>query len=917
MCAAAAFAAEAPAPVATAASPSVVVDLNAELSEINPRIYGQFIEHMGRCVYGGIWAEMLQDRKFFYPVAMEGPPREAGAESPWKRTGKEGQAAIGMDTQVPYAGRWSVELAAHAETWAGIRQDELALCEGREYVGRVVAQKKGGTAAALEVRLSWGEGENERAVATLPMKDAWSALTFAFTARKSTAAGALELGVRGGAARIGAVSLMPADNVEGFRADTLALLRTLDAPVYRWPGGNFVSAYNWWEAIGERDTRPPVKNPSWPGLEHHDVGIDEFATLCRLLGTEPLVVVNAGLGSPQMAAALVEYANAGVDTKWGEARAKNGHAKPYHVKWWGIGNEMYGSWQHGAVPLERYVARHKAFAKAMRDVDSSIQIIGVGATGEWSMGMLKECAADMTLLSEHFYCPTDADVLRHVLNMRDAVRDKAQKHIEACRQLFGGARARIPIALDEWNYAWGGAVHEYGDYGVRYAWRDGLGIAAGLCEMIKWRRVFAMANFAQTVNVLGAIKTTSSGAAFEPSALPLVLFRHQFGALGAALAGDAAPLELACGMTEDRTTMTLALVNPTPVWRRCAVEVRGAELSGDGAYFMCASPNPDARNFPIACETPEAAAGAAPNPAVEIETPLWLGVNLAGVPAPPYSVSVWRMAIGAPKPSRIEPVGELTPPPTSSRLLMLYAAGNALYAATSADGLAWQVCKGGAAIATLDGKIDALSACRGENSYAIAIARGNTLSVAPSADFASVGAFKEVVPEGATLGAAFDPCIVFTPEEKKYTLFFAHRLGRTRVCQVSSADLAAWTRREVVLARGYDVRGPALLQGARNFLWYDDAAAGTCRMACGRALTSTYVCASAPLGELGTSAPKVLFDGTRVLLYMARAKGGFQVLASRDLRCWEEVPGSQVALPEGLDAFCFLWADEKIVAAMK
>ncbi len=924
MCSAVAFAAEAPAPAsapAAAASPAVVVvDLNADLSEINPRIYGQFIEHMGRCVYGGIWAEMLQDRKFFYPVGMGGVPREPGAESPWRGSGKEGQAAIGMDTQSPYAGRWSVELSAQADAWAGIRQDGLELCEGRRYTGRVVARKKAEDPVTLEVRLSWGEGERECAIAVLPLKDTWAPLEFAFTAQASTASGALELGIRGGAARIGAVSLMPEDNVEGFRADTLALLGTLAAPVYRWPGGNFVSAYNWWEAIGERDKRPPVKNPSWPGLEHHDVGIDEFATFCRLLGTEPFVVVNAGLGSPQMAAALVEYANRGADTKWGEARAKNGRAKPYHVKWWGIGNEMYGSWQHGAVPLAQYIARHKAFAKAMRDVDPSIQIIGVGATGEWSLGMLKECVADMTFLSEHFYCPTDADALRHVLNMRDAVRQKAEKHLEACRQLFGGTHARIPIALDEWNYGWGDAPHVYGDYGVRYAWRDGLGVAAGLCEMIKWRRVFAMANFAQTVNVLGAIKTTPSSAAFDPPALPLILFRHQFGALGTSLSGDAAPLELACGLTEDRAAMTLAIVNPTPAWRRCAVEVRGGELSGDGAYFVCASPDPDARNFPIACETPEPAADAPANPAVEIETPLWLGMNLAAMPAPPYSVAVWRMSIGAPKPSRIEPIKELAPRPAGARLLMLCAAGSALRAATSADGLAWEMLKGGAPIGTLGGKVDALSACGGgERGYAIAIAiaRGGTLSVAAGADFTNLEPFKEVAPEGAPLGDVAEPCIAFAPEDKTYTLFFAHRLGRTRVCRVTSPDLASWTRREVVLARARDVRGPALLQGARNFLWYEDAAAGTCRMACSRALRGAYVCASVPLGELGTRAPRVLFDGTRVLLYMAKAKGGFQVLSSPDLRAWEEVPAARVSLPEGMDAFCILWVDEKVIAALR
>ena len=197
------------------------------------------------------------------------------------------------------------------------------------------------------------------------------------------------------------------------------------------------------------------------------------------------------------------------------------------------------------------------------------------------------------------------------------------------------------------------------------------------------------------------------------------------------------------------------------------------------------------------------------------------------------------------------------------------------------------------------------------------IARGGALLAAETEDFVRLGPFKEVAPEGPPLGEVCDPCIGFAPEERRYELFFGHRLGRARICAARSADLAAWTAPEVVLARGGDVRGPALLRGARNFLWYEDGNVRTCRMALGRGPAASYVSASAPLGALGTRAPRVLFDGTRVFLYLARAEGGAQVLASRDLRCWEEVPAEQVALPEGMDAFCVLWADEKTVAGFK
>ena len=111
-----------------------------------------------------------------------------------------------------------------------------------------------------------------------------------------------------GAFRIGAISLMPADNVKGWRADTLAALKKLDTPLLRWPGGNFVSGYNWRDGIDpNRDKRPPRANPAWKNIEHNDVGIHEFMELCELIKTEPYVALNMGKGSVEEAAAEVQY----------------------------------------------------------------------------------------------------------------------------------------------------------------------------------------------------------------------------------------------------------------------------------------------------------------------------------------------------------------------------------------------------------------------------------------------------------------------------------------------------------------------------------------------------------------------------------------------------------------------------------
>ena len=148
---------------------------------------------------------------------------------------------------------------------------------------------------------------------------------------------------------------MPADNLDGLRPDAIAALKSLRSGVYRFPGGNFVSAHEWRYAIGDPDKRPPIYDPVWRALQPNDIGTDEFMTMCKLLGVEPYITVNAGTGDDWSAAELVEYCNGDASTPMGKQRAANGHPEPYHVKFWGIGNEMWGDqlpvWRHEAQPV--------------------------------------------------------------------------------------------------------------------------------------------------------------------------------------------------------------------------------------------------------------------------------------------------------------------------------------------------------------------------------------------------------------------------------------------------------------------------------------------------------------------------------------------------------------------------------------
>ena len=136
--------------------------------------------------------------------------------------------------------------------------------------------------------------------------------------------------------------------------------------MWRLPGGNFLSDWDWHDAIGDVDKRPPMFDYAWNAMQVNDVGMDEFMTLCKLIDVEPYVTVNAGLGDAHSAAEEVEYLNGSANTYWGAMRAKNGHPEPYHIKYWNIGNEPWGTFQIGYTDLKYYVIKNNEFAEAMR-----------------------------------------------------------------------------------------------------------------------------------------------------------------------------------------------------------------------------------------------------------------------------------------------------------------------------------------------------------------------------------------------------------------------------------------------------------------------------------------------------------------------------------------------------------------------
>ena len=541
---------------------------------ISPYIYGQFIEHLGRCIHDGIWAEKLIDRKFLL---------EPGKK--WETVSPKGaDVSVMHDAAGAYAGGhcMAVWVKDAKQGRCGIRQGGIGLVRGKQYVGYAILAHVG-RATPVEVRIAWGPaGEDGKSVILDRVGGTYDKYGFRFTSAATTDSASLSVTLsRPGYLWIGGLSLMPADHIHGMRSDTLALLKQLRATIMRWPGGNFVSGYDWKDGIGDRDRRGPRWERAWNDVEDNDFGIDEFMAFCREVNIEPLVVVNTGLGSVELAAEEVEYINGSSASRWGGERGKNGHPQPYGVKWWGIGNEMFGVWQLGNVSVQQYVLRHNAFVGAMRKIDPGIRVVAVGAPGKWNDAFLAGSAGQIDLLSGHFYAErkmrlpfSAADARKfddQFVGYSACVLDGVRNIVSDMRKRIGKDAQidRVRLCIDEWGIVrdWKPAPDAcgVGAYEHYYCLGDAIAVARGLHELLRSAELVQVAAWPQTVNVIGAIKTTRNDAVMDPVGHVLALYGAEFhGRLVPLEVPTNALLDAVAASDEKRGTLTLGLINFSP-----------------------------------------------------------------------------------------------------------------------------------------------------------------------------------------------------------------------------------------------------------------------------------------------------------------------------------------------------------------
>ena len=310
----------------------------------------------------------------------------------------------------------------------------------------------------------------------------------------------------------------------GFRRDVLEAAQNLRMPILRWPGGNFVSGYHWTDGIGPREERPRRTELAWFSEESNRFGTHEYIDYCRTLGVEPYICVNMGTGTMDEAQGWVEYCNGTSDTYWANLRRANGREEPFGVKYWGLGNEMYGDWQIGALSAEEYVKKAREFAKVMRWTDPSIELVGCGLSGvtDWDRVVVEGLAPFVDYHSVHIYTGSD-DHWSNVLAPHAA--DRALRVVRAMierARYEQGVEHPIHVAYDEWN-VWFRERDQTSGLEERYTLSDALAVATYLNVFFRHCETVKIANLAQMVNVIAPVFTKNDDLFLQTIYHPLKL----------------------------------------------------------------------------------------------------------------------------------------------------------------------------------------------------------------------------------------------------------------------------------------------------------------------------------------------------------------------------------------------------------
>ncbi len=383
----------------------------------------------------------------------------------------------------------------------------------------------------------------------------------------------------------------PIPNKDGLRVDILEAVKAMKPPIIRWPGGCFADTYHWKDGIGPPNQRPELPNYHWGGIEKNQFGTHEFIDFCREVNAESYIVVNVGNGTAREAADWVEYCNS-KEGEWAQNRTDNGHPEPFNVTYWGLGNELYGTWENGTMSATEYAHNTVEFAEAMRNANSSIPIkliaVGWDENEAWNRELLEVAGQHIDCLSIHkYYDWTNYyDVVAYPLDAENRFKDVSSLIDEVI-----GERRMIKIAFDEWNLRW----DPWWSPKPSEFFEDGL-FAAGMFNVLhRMCNNVTVANLAQLVNVPGLavpLFTSDQGTLQKtPVYLAFQLYAENTGDIVLKTMtevnsymcygiGETPFLDCSATIDNDRETLYLAAINRHKTNQiKCEIELRDFDVT--------------------------------------------------------------------------------------------------------------------------------------------------------------------------------------------------------------------------------------------------------------------------------------------------------------------------------------------------
>ena len=437
---------------------------------VSPYLFGSNLEHTRSCLYTGLSAQMVRNRKFAgKPTACEGCAME------WFPLGK--RAVFALDEPYTRHGEGyhmkrttecnsvSIFNPFQGET-AGLGQHGVAISQGQPYLFGMVVKTQNPVEFAVSLTDRAGKKVYCRTTFTGEGAD-WTRFEVELTPQAADPDADLRIcWEEAGQVCVGAISLLPKDHFHGMRRDVVEAMKELGIKVLRWPGGNFAGEFNWMDGLLPVDMRAPFQSylgletqPHTMGYDYSEINTDDFIALCREIGAEPFITINPCWNTPEENAAWVEYCNGDASTPYGKLRAQRGHQEPYNVQLWSLGNEFgYGHMEGDNTP-SGYCQIALENGKKMLEASPNLSLCSSGPypNKEWAELSAKPLAGISQMISQHYY-----GYAPHYTSLATVEEEynRCLASVSRMRDLLHQSRQWLEpstrISMDEWNvwYAW-------------------------------------------------------------------------------------------------------------------------------------------------------------------------------------------------------------------------------------------------------------------------------------------------------------------------------------------------------------------------------------------------------------------------------------------------------------------------------